>query len=96
MWLLHATVEGLEVEAELAEVFGAKLADLQLDGDEAREPAVEEHKVDQEVLVAYLYRVLGADEAEVAAELGDEAAQVAEERAVQVGFGMLVRQVEEL
>jgi hypothetical protein len=40
------------------------------------------NEVDQEVLIAHLPRVLGADEAKVAAELGDEAAQVAEESAV--------------
>ena len=40
--LAHVAVERLQVEAELAEVLGLEAADLQLDGDEAVEAAVEE------------------------------------------------------
>ena len=47
-------------------------------------------------LFADLYGVLGTDEAEVAAELGDGSAQVAQERTVQVGLGVVARQAEEL
>ena len=89
-------IEGLDVEAQLAEVLGTELADLELDGHEAREPAVEEDEVDREVLVADLHRVLGADEAEVAAELGEEAAQVVEEGAVKIRFGVAGGEVEKL
>ncbi len=89
MRLLHVAVERLDVERELAEVGGLELVDLQLEGDEALQPAVEEHEVDREVLVADLHGVLRADEAEVATELGEEAAEVAKERAVEVGLRVI-------
>ena len=79
MQLLHIAVERLQVEVQLPEVCGLELADLELEGDQAGQAPVEEHQVDGEVLVADLDRVLGSDEAEVAAELGDEAAEVAEQ-----------------
>ena len=50
---------------------------------------MEEDQIDREVLVANLHRVLGADEAEVATELREKAAQVAEESAVEVGLRVL-------
>jgi hypothetical protein len=59
-----------------------ELLGFQLEGDEALQPTVEEHEVDREVLVADLHRVLRADEAEVTAQLGEEAAQVSEQDAV--------------
>ena len=54
-----------------------ELANLQLERDQAREAAMEEHEIDGEVLVAHLDWVLRADEAEVSAQFADEAAQVA-------------------
>lgn len=96
MGLPHIAVERLEVEAQLPEVFGRELADLELDGDQAAQASVEEHQIDGEVLVPDLDRVLGSDEAEVASELGDEAAEVIEQRAVEIGLGVTVAQVEEL
>ncbi len=66
------------MQAQLAEVLGVEVADLELEGDEAGEASVEEDEIDREVLVADLHRVLRADETEVAAELGDETAEVSE------------------
>jgi len=94
--LLHIAVERLEVKVQLPEVCGLELADLELEGDQAGQAPVEEHQVDGEVLVPDLDRVLGSDEAEVAAELGDEAAEVAEQRAMEIGLGVTVVQLEEL
>jgi hypothetical protein len=48
VFLTNVAVEGLNVEAELAEILGAKLAHLELEGHQAREAAVEEHEVDGE------------------------------------------------
>jgi hypothetical protein len=57
---------------------------------------VEEHEIDCEVLVADLNRVLASDEAEVASELGDEATEVAQQRAVKIGLGVAFPQVQKL
>lgn len=94
--LLHVAIERLHVEAELAEMLGLELADLQLEGHQAREPAVEEDEVDREVAVVDLHRVLGSYEAKVAAELGDEAAEVPHEGAVEIVLGVAVGEREEL
>ena len=83
---LDVAVESLDVEAQLADVLGLELAHFELEGDEAREAAVEEDEVDREVLLADLYGVLGADEAKVATELGDEATEVTQDGAVEVRF----------
>jgi hypothetical protein len=93
---LHVAVERLDVEAELSEVSRLELADLELEGDQAGQTPMEEHQVDREVLVPDLDRILGADEAEVAPELGDEAAEIVQQRAVEIGFGVTVAQVEKL
>lgn len=57
---------------------------------------MEEDQVDGEVLIADLQRVLRADEAEIATQLGEEPAELSEQRAVQVGLGVALRQGEEL
>ena len=48
--LADVAVEGLQVELQLAEVLGLELADLELDGDQAVQAAVEEEQVEGEVL----------------------------------------------
>ena len=92
MWLLHVTVERLDVETQLPEVRGLELAHLQLEGNEAGQATVEEDEVDREVLVADLHRVLGADKAEVATKLGDEPAEVTEQRRMKIIFVVVARQ----
>ncbi len=57
---------------------------------------MEEQEVDREVLVADLDGVFRAHEAEVSPELGDEAAEVAEQRAMEVGLGVVAVQGQEL
>jgi hypothetical protein len=89
MRLLDVAIERLDVERELPEIGGLELVDLQLKGDETLQTSVEEHEVDREVLVTDLDGVLRTDEAEVATELGQEAAQVPQERAVEVGLVVL-------
>lgn len=64
--LSNIAVKGLQVEIKLAEVFRFKLADLELEGDEALQAAVEEQQIEGEVSIADLERHFATDEAEVA------------------------------
>jgi hypothetical protein len=74
--LFRIAVEGFEIEAELAEVFRLEAADLEFDGDEAVQAAVEEEEIEREIPPADLERELGADEAEIAAQLDEEIAEL--------------------
>ena len=78
MRLLYIAVKGFEVKVKLPEVSRFKAANFQLNGDEGIEFTMIEKEVDREVLVAYLEGVLGADEAEVAPEFGEESAEMSE------------------
>ena len=68
--LADVTVESLQVEFQLAEVLGLELTDLELDGDQAAQAAMEEQQVEREISSADLKWHLAADETEVAADLG--------------------------
>jgi hypothetical protein len=94
--LLHVSVEGLDIEAQLSEVLGFELPNFELESNEAGEAPVEEDEVDREIPTADLNRILRADEAEVAPELADEPTKVAEKRAMEVGLGVLLRQAQKL
>ncbi len=48
----HVPVERFEVETELNQILRLKAADLELNGDEAVEPPMEEEKIEREVSVA--------------------------------------------
>ncbi len=96
MRFLHVPVEGLQVELELAEMFGLELDDLQLESDQAIEGPVEEEQVKGEIPPADLDRVLAADVAEIAAELDQELLELLDQGPLQVGLGMLGRKVQEL
>ena len=63
---------GSGVELRTATIGGLEFFDLELEGYEALKRAVEEDEVNREVLVAHLEGILRADEAEVAAEFGNE------------------------
>ena len=76
-------------------MLGLESGGLELDGDEAIQPAMEEEEVEREILPADLDGILGADKAEIAAQLGEESAQVAEQCPVQVGLGMGIGEAEE-
>ncbi len=89
-------VEGFEVEVELAKMLGLEAGGLEFNGDEAVQSAMEEKQVKGEVLPANLDGIFGTDEAEIAAQFGEKAAQIAEQRAVQVGFGMVVGEAQKL
>ncbi len=96
MRLPHIAVECFDIKRELAQVGGLELLGLQLEGDEALQATVKEHEIDLEVLFADLHRVLRADEAEVATQLGEEASKMLEEGPVEIGFRVAVGKREEL
>lgn len=79
-------VESFEVEVELAEVFWSECADFEFDGDETNQAAMKKEQIEGKILSADLEGMLGTDEAEIAAQLGDEAAQIPQQAAVEVGF----------
>ena len=95
MRLFRIAVEGFEVEAELAEVFRLEAADLELDGDEAVQAAMEEQQIEREIPPADLERELGADEAEVAAQLDEEVAELEEQTLMEIRLAVAGREAEE-
>ena len=86
MRLLHVAVEGLQVELQLAKVFGLELDDFEFKRDQAVERPVEEEQVECEVPPADLERILAADEAEVAAEFDQELLELFDQAPLQVGL----------
>ena len=85
-----------EVEFEFAEVLGFEFLDLQLEGHEALQFPVEKKEVEAEILAADLKKVLLAHEAEIAAQLDEEATDIGDERVLEIAFGMAIRQVEKI
>ena len=69
---------------------------LKTQGISTGKSRVEEDKIDFEVLVADLDRILRADEAEVAAKLGDKSAKVTQEPRVQILLAVVVGERQEL
>jgi hypothetical protein len=57
---------------------------------------VEEKQIEREILSADLDGILGADEAEIPSQLGDESAEIAQQGPFQIGLGMLGREAEKL
>ncbi len=70
------------------ELFRLETADLQLDGHQAVEAAMEEQQVEGEVPATDLQRVFGADEAEVAAQLDEKVLEPRQQALMQVGLGL--------
>jgi hypothetical protein len=94
--LLHVAVESLQIEFQLAEMFGLKLLNLQLDADEAIETAMEEQQVDGEVAAADLHDVLRADEAKVPAQFDEELHELLDEGTLKVRLRVVGRKLKEL
>ena len=63
--------------------------------DETIEATVEEQKVESEVSIPNLHWILGAYEAEIAAQLDQEVLQPEDQPAMQVALGVFPRQVQE-
>ena len=96
MGLTYVSIQRFKVELQLPQVLRHELPNLQLNGHEARELAVEEEQVEYEIPAADLERHLASDEAEVAPELRQELTHVLDKGEVQVGFTVAVRQAEKL
>lgn len=96
MRFAHVAIEGLQIKVELAQELRLELANLQLNGDKAVEATVKEEQVECEISPANLYRVFGANEAEVPAQLDQERPQLLQESPMQVRFRMHEGQSEEL
>src|SRR5437899_778669 len=78
---LHPVIAGIvEVEVHLAGIGVGELADLEVDDDQAPEPAVEEEEVDPVPLVTDAQAALAADEGELAAEFQQEGLEMVDER----------------
>ena len=93
--LADIAIERFEVELQLAQVFRLEATHLQFDGDQAVQLPVKEEQVQGEVAPADLHGVFRADETEVTAQLSEKAPEVAHQGAVEVDFGVTVRQTEE-
>lgn len=87
-------VEGFEIEFEFAEVLGLEGFDLPFEGDERWQTARVEEEIEAEIFAADLEQVLLADEAKIAAERDEEATEIGDERALKIGFGVGLRQLE--
>jgi hypothetical protein len=96
MGLAHVAVERFEVELEFAEVLGLEGCNLQFEGDEGLEPAMVEEEVEAEIFATDLEQIFFADETKVAAELDEEAAEVGDESALEVGLGVGLGQLKKI
>ncbi len=89
--LADVAVEGFQIELQLAQMLGLELTELELDGDQAGEAPMEEQQVEREVATADMQGHFAANEAEVAAQLGQKAAEVAKQALMQVGLAVISR-----
>ena len=93
--LFRIAVERFEVEAEFAEVFRLEAADLEFDGDEAIQAAMEEEEVERKIPPADLERELGADEAEITAQFDEEVAELEQQTLMEIGLAVAGREIKE-
>src|SRR5690554_5300533 len=89
-------IQRLQVKTQLAKIFRLEAADLEFDGHQAVEAAMEKQQVQGKVPSTHLQRVFGADKAKVAAQLDQKIPEAGEQTLVQIGLDMAVRQVEKL
>jgi len=80
----------------LAGVGVAEAAGLEIDDDQAFQPAVEEQQIDPEPGVVQPQAALAADEGEIVAQLEQEIRQMLDQCALHPGFGVAVVKVQEL
>ena len=96
MRLLHVAVQRLQVKLQLAEMLGLEFLDLQFDVNETPEAAVKEKEVDFKVFPANLNWIMAAYKTEISPQLNVKMLELFEKGVVQVAFGMVRRQVQEL
>jgi len=77
----------IDVEAKLPRMLRMKRSHLEIDGDEAAQPTVEEKQIDVVMAIRRGDAKLPGDEAEIAAELEKKLLKMIDERAFQIAFG---------
>ena len=92
VWFFYISVQGFEVEVQLAEVFGRKLADFEFEGYQGAESAVVEQQIQVKILIAYLQAVLFAHKNEIAAQFQDERLGVLQQGVLQIPLAVGLRQ----
>jgi hypothetical protein len=86
----------VQVDVHLARIGVGEAAELEVDQHQATQAAVVEDQVNAEPVVADAKAPLASNETEVTAELQQERVEVADERVLEVGLGVLVFEAEEL
>ena len=86
----------IAVQVHLPGVGVGQLTELEVDDHEAAQPAVEEDEVHAVPRVADPETPLAADEGKLWSQLEQERLQPPDQRLLQLGFGVLVLEVEEL
>ena len=94
--LAHVAVEGFEIEIHFAELLRLKFFDLEVERDQALQPAMIEQQVEREVRVADLQAQFLADETKIRAEFDEEFFEVGHERRLQLPLGMFRGQVQKI
>lgn len=79
-------VEPPKIELHLPLMGGFEAAELEIDGDEARKPAMVEQQIEIVFLAADGHPLLTGDECEVCPEFQQKPLQLAEDRGFQVAF----------
>ena len=69
VWLADVTIEGFQIEVELAQMLRFETVHLEFYGNQCIEAAMEEEQVECKVPRADLHGIFGTDETEVAAQL---------------------------
>ena len=96
VWTLAVPVERFQIKGQLAHVFWLEAHSLQLEGHETLQVAVVEEQIEFEILIAHLHADLLADKGESVAEFHEELAQIAQQRCLQIGLAVALRQVKEV
>ena len=91
MRLTLIAIQCFQIEIELAQALRLEAADFQFDCDQAVEAPMEKQQVECEVTAADLKRVLGANEAEIPAQLDQELFEPIHQRTLQIRFDMATR-----
>lgn len=82
------------VHVHLPDIGVAEFAQLQIDDDQAAQAAVEEQQIDTEPAFVDAQPSLSADKGEVAAQLQRELFQSLDQRALKVGLGVFVLEIQ--
>ena len=93
---LHPVLAGIvQIEVHLAGVRVAEPADLEVDDQQAAQPAVKEQQINAEPGVIQTQPALATDEGKIVAQLRQKVGQMLDQCRFEVGFRVLVPEVEE-